>query len=80
MVVDGFWIPEPEVEADFAVASGNLPLLVNVMQTLFTDEGIAQNIDKWIDTAITEEKYTIVVYLLDYKASHDLYVSPDWSL
>ena len=79
MVVDGFWIPEPEVEADFAVASGNLSLLVNVMQT-FTDEGIAQNIDGWIDTAITEEKHTIVLYLLDYKASHDLYVSPDWSL
>lgn len=73
------WEPEPGVEADYAVWTGNMPLFLNCLKEL-TDKQIETNIDTWIETAIAENQCEFTVFLLDYKEKHNLYTETKWDL
>lgn len=54
-------------------------LFYNVFKEL-SEEEIAYNIDCWIANAIDRNRPEFTAFLLDYKAKHNLYNEPDWSL
>lgn len=47
---------------------------------LLSQEEIADHIDRYIEKAINYNRPEFTVFLLDYKAKHNLYTIPNWDI